>query len=90
MDLRWSIERFPEDIKQHLGSIEFQGRSWDEFHRHLAFVMLAHAFISTHRLEAGHDQPSFETVMQRIVCKAAIPTTDGESKLRPKDVDRRS
>ena len=34
--------------------------------------MLAHAFIATHRLEAGHDLPSFETVMQRIVREAAI------------------
>ena len=70
--LRWSIERFHEDIKQHLGADEFQGRSWDGFHRHLAVVMLAHAFIATHRLEAGQDLPSFETVMQRIVREAAI------------------
>jgi SRSO17 transposase len=70
--LRWSIERFHEDIKQHLDADEFQGRSWDGFHRCLAVVMLAHAFIATHRLEAGHDLPSFKTVMQRIVREAAI------------------
>jgi hypothetical protein len=34
--------------------------------------MLAHAFIATHRLEAGQDMPSFETVMQRIVREVAI------------------
>jgi FOG: Transposase len=70
--LRWSIERFHEDIKQHLDADKFQGRSWDGFNRHLAVVMLAHAFIATHRLETGQDLPSFETVMQRIVREVAI------------------
>jgi hypothetical protein len=34
--------------------------------------MLAHAFITTHRLETEQNLPSFEDVMQRIVREAAI------------------
>jgi SRSO17 transposase len=73
--LRWPIERFHQDIKQHLGADEFQGRTWDGFHRHLAVVMLAHAFIAERRVEAGLARealPSFEQVMRRIVREAAI------------------
>ena len=72
MHLRWSIERFHRDIKQHLGVDEFQGRSWDGFHRHITVVMLAHAFIATHRLETEQNLPSFKYVIQRIVREAAI------------------
>ncbi|MFB6201475.1 MAG: transposase [Halorhabdus sp.] len=73
--LRWPIERFHEDIKQHLGADDFQGRTWEGFHHHLAVVMLAHAFIAQQRIEAGPESeqlPSFEEVMRRIVREAAI------------------
>lgn len=59
----------------HLNSDKFQGQTWDGFHRHLAIVMLAHAFIATYRLESGQRGDrflSFETVIQQIVREAAI------------------
>jgi SRSO17 transposase len=47
---RWVIEQFYEDAKQECGLDDFQGRSWDGLHRHLALVMLAYSFLILYRL----------------------------------------
>ncbi len=47
---RWIIEQFYEDAKQECGLDDFQGRSWDGLHRHLALVMLAYSFLMLYRL----------------------------------------
>jgi SRSO17 transposase len=47
---RWVIEQFYEDAKQECGLDDFQGRSWDGLHRHLALVMLAYSFLMLSRL----------------------------------------
>jgi SRSO17 transposase len=47
---RWVIEQFYEDAKQECGLDDFQGRSWDGLHRHLALVMLAYSFLMLYRL----------------------------------------
>lgn len=48
--LRWPVEQFYEeqfyeDAKGECGLEQFQGRSWEGVHRHVALVMLAYTFL---------------------------------------------
>ncbi len=47
---RWVIEQFYEDAKQECGLDQYQGRSWEGLHRHLALAMLAYSFLMFYRL----------------------------------------
>jgi SRSO17 transposase len=49
--LRWPIEQCFEECKSYLGMGHFEGRSYPGFLRHLLFVMIAHFFITSLRLE---------------------------------------
>ena len=49
--LRWPIEQCFEECKSYLGMDHFEGRSYPGFLRHLLFVMIAHFFITSLRLE---------------------------------------
>jgi len=49
--LRWPIEQCFEECKSNLGMADFEGRSYNGFLRHLLFVMIAHFFTTSLRLD---------------------------------------
>ena len=49
--LRWPIEQCFQECKSELGMADFEGRSYNGFLRHLLFVMIAHLFGTSLRLE---------------------------------------
>jgi SRSO17 transposase len=57
--LRWPIEQFYEDAKGECGFDQFQGRSWEGLHRHLALVMVAYTFLVVQSLKREiHQDPA--------------------------------
>jgi SRSO17 transposase len=48
--MRWPIEQCFEECKSELGMDHCESRSWNSWHRHTFFVLLAHLFIQELRL----------------------------------------
>ena len=46
---RWVIEQFYREAKGVCGLDNYQGRSWQGLHRHLALVMLSYSFLMRQR-----------------------------------------
>ena len=42
---RWSIEQCFQECKSYLGMGHYEARSYKAWHRHMLFVMMAHAFL---------------------------------------------
>jgi SRSO17 transposase len=43
--LRWPIEQCFEECKSYLGMGHCESRSWNAWHQHMLFVMIAHLFV---------------------------------------------
>ena len=54
---RWTIEQYHKEAKQLLGLDRFEGRTWRGWHKHVALVLLAYAFLATLRADAPDTAP---------------------------------
>jgi SRSO17 transposase len=46
---RWSIEQCFQECKSHLGMTHYETRSYQAWHRHMLFVMIAQLFVTIFR-----------------------------------------
>lgn len=70
--LRWTIEQYHKEAKQLLGLDRFEGRTWRGWHKHVALVLLAYAFLATLRADSrdGEALPPLRQVAKALVTEA--------------------
>lgn len=70
--LRWTIEHYHKEAKQLLGLDRFEGRTFHGWHKHVAIVLLAYAFLATLRADAqdGQELPPLRQVAKTLVVEA--------------------
>jgi SRSO17 transposase len=54
---RWRVEECFEDGKMHLGMADYEARSWDSWHHHMALVALAHLYVTLTTRDVKHNVP---------------------------------
>lgn len=72
--LRWPIEQFYEDARGECGLADFQGRSWDGLHHHLALVMLTYTFLM---LQSLSYEPESEPATGAAFSPCSAPQPSG-------------
>ena len=73
--LRWPIEQCFRDGKQLFGLGDYEGRSWQGWHRHATLVMLAHFFVVREMLRLPKKQPGLTVPQTCLLVDAALPRT---------------
>ncbi len=70
--MRWKIEQCFRECKDMLGMGDYENRTWDGWHRHMALVMTMHFFIQKWGLELDPENKGFTRHMSREIIAAAL------------------
>ena len=73
--MRWKIEQCFKECKDMLGMGDYENRSWDGWHRHMALVMTLHFFLCQLKLEISPKNPGFSSFMACALLVAAMNDT---------------
>lgn len=96
---RYWVERAFQEAKSELGMSDYQVRKWDAWHRHMALVMLALAFLVKERLLYKQDYPLLSARDIRLMIIAMllnepaavdkrIQQLEARHKQRSRDIER--
>jgi SRSO17 transposase len=80
---RWTIEQYHKEAKQLLGLDRFEGRTFRGWHKHVALVLLAYAFLATLRAEAPGDaeRPPLRQVAKALLIEATAQEFQREHRI---------
>lgn len=70
--MRWKIEQCFRECKDMLGMGDYENRTWDGWHRHMALVMSMHFFIQKWCLTLAPENKGFTRHMAREIIAAAL------------------
>lgn len=80
---RWTIEQYHKEAKQLLGLDRFEGRTYRGWHKHIALVLLAYAFLATLRADAPGDEerPPLRQVAKALLIEATAQEFQREHRI---------
>ena len=73
--LRWPIEQCFRDGRQLFGLGDYEGRSWQGWHRHATLVMPAHFFVVRETLRLKKKHPGLTVPQTCLLVDAVLPRT---------------
>ena len=77
---RWKIEQCFRECKDMLGMADYENRTWDGWHRHMALVMTLHFFVQCWCLDLDPEGRGFTRHMSREIIAAAF--TESPAKIQ--------
>lgn len=80
---RWTIEQYHKEAKQLLGLDRFEGRTYRGWHKHIALVLLAYAFLATLRADAPDtvERPPLRQVAKALLIEATAQEFQREHRI---------